>query len=343
MFHFVTRLHTIYMGYVWIVRNVTFVKQVDMTQDLTNDIRINYSNSKNNVSGTMKLDDLNLFRLVVENGSYTATSRKTMIPVATITRRIQALEDSLNLRLLNRHARKLSLTEAGERFFQECSPLLHRLAATAEELTDECRGASGKLRISSPSNVTKRMMMPIFNAFMMQYPDINIELTTSNQADQLDPTEWDVIFRVGPQRDSSLIARKINEVKDVLVASPGYLAKHPAPTHAEELSNHSLLKGYPLVKWQLTNNKGECVINCDTGRFQANALNVVRSACSEGLGITLMPDVMIKEFIEEGSLVRVLEDWVSNPRDIYMLYNHKDHLPEKVRLFIDFVIAYHIH
>ncbi|WP_258174240.1 LysR family transcriptional regulator, partial [Vibrio sp. V01_P9A10T6] len=69
-----------------------------MTQDLTNDIRINYSNSKNNVSGTMKLDDLNLFRLVVENGSYTATSRKTMIPVATITRRIQALEDSLNLR-----------------------------------------------------------------------------------------------------------------------------------------------------------------------------------------------------------------------------------------------------
>lgn len=72
----------------------------------------------------MKLDDLNLFRLVVENGSYTATSRKTMIPVATITRRIQALEDSLNLRLLNRHARKLSLTEAGERFFGECSPYL---------------------------------------------------------------------------------------------------------------------------------------------------------------------------------------------------------------------------
>lgn len=84
----------------------------------------------------MKLDDLNLFRLVVENGSYTATSRKTMIPVATITRRIQALEDSLNLRLLNRHARKLSLTEAGERFFNECSPLLQRLSSTAEELTD---------------------------------------------------------------------------------------------------------------------------------------------------------------------------------------------------------------
>ncbi|SDH70532.1 LysR family transcriptional regulator, transcriptional activator AphB [Vibrio xiamenensis] len=291
----------------------------------------------------MKLDDLNLFRLVVENGSYTATSRKTLIPVATITRRIQALEDSLNLRLLNRHARKLSLTEAGERFFKECSPLLQRLSVTAEEITDECRGAAGKIRISAPSNLTKRMMMPMFNAFMHQFPDINIELTTSDHADQLDPTEWDVIFRVGPQRDSSLIARKISSVKDILVSSPAYLKNSPAPKHAEELHHHSLLKGRPLLKWQLTNSNGETVVNNDQGRFQANTLNVVRRACSDGLGITLMPDVMIQEFIKDGSLVQVLADWSANPRDIYMLYNHKDHLPEKVRLFIDFVIGYHIH
>ncbi|MEF1261477.1 LysR substrate-binding domain-containing protein, partial [Vibrio harveyi] len=93
----------------------------------------------------------------------------------------------------------------------------------------------------------------------------------------------------------------------------------------------------------LINSKGESVVNVERGRFQANALNVVRSSCSEGLGITLMPDVMIKEYIESGDLVRVLPDWSANPRDIYMLYNHKDHLPEKVRLFIDFVIAYNIH
>ncbi|CAM2743528.1 LysR family transcriptional regulator [Vibrio mytili] len=288
----------------------------------------------------MKLDDLNLFRLVVENGSYTATSRKTMIPVATITRRIQALEDSVDLRLLNRHARKLSLTEAGERFYHECSPLLQRLTSATEEITDDCHGASGRIKISTPSNLTKRMMMPMLNGFMKKYPDIVIELTTENNADKLDPTEWDVIFRVGPQRDSSLIARKVGGVKDILVASPEYLSSNPAPEHAEELSNHSLLKGYPLIKWTLINGEGESVVNVDRGRFQANALNVVRSSCSDGLGITLMPDVMIKEYIERGELVRVLPEWSANPRDIYMLYNHKDHLPEKVRLFIDYVIAY---
>lgn len=289
----------------------------------------------------MKLDDLNLFRLVVENGSYTATSKKTLVPVATITRRIQALEECLNLRLLNRHARKLVLTEAGERFYDECSPLLKKLTATTEEITDDCKVASGKLRISAPSNLTKRLIMPTLNAFMHAYPNINLELTMSNQPDELDPAEWDVIFRTGPQRDSSLIARKINTVEDIFIASPRYLIDHPEPKHAEELAEHCLLKGHPLIKWKLVNAQGETVVNTDKGRFEASSMNVVRRACSDGLGITLMPDVMLDEYIRSGNLVRILKEWNANLRDIYMLYNHKDHQPEKVRLFIDFVINFH--
>ncbi|WP_413284831.1 LysR family transcriptional regulator [Vibrio sp. MA40-2] len=290
----------------------------------------------------MKFDDLNLFRLVVENGSYTATYRKTLIPVATITRRIQALEDALNLRLLNRHARKLSLTEAGERFYQECSPLLKQLTSTTEQITDDCRGAAGKLRISAPSNLTKRVILPMLSDFMAKFPEINIDLAMSNTSEQIDPTEWDVIFRVGPQRDSSLIARKIDSVKDILVASPNYLQANQAPlNHPDDLAKHSLLKGQPLVKWQLSNKNGETAINTDKARFQANALNVVRRAADRGLGITLMPDIMLQEYFERGTLVRVLNEWSANPRDIYMLYNHKDHQPEKVRLLIDFVSHYH--
>ncbi|MDG3088690.1 LysR family transcriptional regulator [Vibrio hannami] len=290
----------------------------------------------------MKFDDLNLFRLVVENGSYTATSRKTLIPVATITRRIQALEDSLDLRLLNRHARKLTLTEAGERFYQECSPLLKRLTSTSEEIADDCKGAAGKVKVCSPSNLTKRLILPMLTRFMAEYPEINIELYMSNQAEEIDPTEWDVMFRVGPQRDSSLIARKINEVKDILVASPEYLSQSTAPlNHAEDLSRHALLKGDPLLKWHLTNSNGETVINTDKGRFEANQLNVVRRSAASGLGVTLMPDIMLQEYFDHGTLVRVLEDWSANPRDIYMVYNHKDHQPEKVRLLIDFVTHYH--
>ncbi|MCG7499561.1 LysR family transcriptional regulator [Vibrio sp. Of7-15] len=285
----------------------------------------------------MKLDDLNLFRLVVEHGSYTAASRYTLVPVATITRRIQALEESLNIRLLNRHARKLSLTEAGQRFYDECGPILQALVNSSEQLSEECRGAAGKLKIAAPSNLTKMLIQPILNKFMSIYPDISIELSMSNQPDQLDPTEWDVIFRVGPQRDSTLIARKISSVEDILVASPRYLESVSTPQHASELHSHMLLKGKPLLKWRLNNHLGETITITDPGRFEASELNVVRRACADGLGITLMPDIMLTQYMEDGSLVRILKDWSANPRDVYMLYNHREHQPEKVRLFIDFV------
>ncbi|HIF9078955.1 TPA: LysR family transcriptional regulator [Photobacterium damselae] len=288
----------------------------------------------------MKLDDLNLFRMVVENGSYTAASRKTQVPVATLTRRIQALEECLNIRLLNRHARKLSLTEAGHKFYDDCAPLLQQLVDTTEHISEECKGAAGKLRIAAPSNVTKVMLQPMLNQFMVEHPAISIQLYMSNEPDQLDPTDWDVIFRVGPQRDSTLIARRINEVKDILVASPEYLKKNPAPKHAQDLHEHSLLKGNPLLRWRLTNHNGETVTITERGRFEASELNVVRRACCAGLGITLMPDVMLENYIESGDVVRILENWSANPRDVYLIYNHRDYQPEKLRLFIDFASHY---
>ncbi|MGF1763742.1 LysR family transcriptional regulator [Aliivibrio kagoshimensis] len=285
----------------------------------------------------MKLDDLNLFRLVVKYGSFTSASRKTSVPVATITRRIQALEESLEIRLLNRHARKLSLTESGQKFHDACGPILKALIDASEQISDECKGAAGKLKIAAPANLTKMMLQPILNQFMLHYPDINIELFMSSQPELLDPTEWDLIFRIGPQRDSSLIAKKVGSLEDILVASPHYLA-HSAPlTHANDLHKHNLLKGRPLIKWVLNNQQGESVTINDAARFEASELNVVRHACADGLGITLMPNIMIHNYIENGTLVRVLNDWSANPRAVYLIYNHKAHQPEKVRLFIDFM------
>ncbi|EAS44703.1 LysR family transcriptional regulator [Photobacterium profundum] len=284
----------------------------------------------------MKLDDLNLFRMVVENGSYTGASRKTQVPVATLTRRIQALEECLNLRLLNRHARKLSLTEAGQKFYDDCAPLLQQLVDTTEHISEECKGAAGKLKIAAPSNLTKVLLQPMLNAFMLKHPAINIELHMSSEPEQLDPTDWDIMFRVGPQRDSTLIARRISAVKDILVASPIYLKNNPEPKHAQDLHDHTLLKGNPLLRWRISDHNGDTVTINERGHFEANQLNVVRKACCAGLGITLMPDVMLEQYIESGELVRILDNWSANPREVYILYNHRDYQPEKLRLFIEF-------
>lgn len=286
------------------------------------------------------LDDLNLFRLVVENGSYTAASRKSTVPVATMTRRIQALEDSLNIRLLNRHARKLSLTEAGEKFYNECGPLLQKIVNSAESITEECMGAAGQLKIASPANFIKYGLQPLLNDFMQQYPQIDVLLETSNEPETLDPTDWDVIFRAGRLRDSTLIARKLGTLADILVASPEYLKHNPMPKHANDLHQHALLKGKPLIRWSLKNSLNEVVTISDKARFEVNEIDLVKKACLSGLGITLIPDILVRNYIKNGELIHILPDWSSNIRDKYLIYNHREYQPEKLKIFIDFVSKY---
>jgi LysR family transcriptional regulator AphB len=176
----------------------------------------------------------------------------------------------------------------------------------------------------------------MLNAFMLKHPAINIELHMSSEPEQLDPTDWDIMFRVGPQRDSTLIARRIGAVKDILVASPIYLKNNPEPKHAQDLHDHTLLKGNPLLRWRISDQNGDTVTINERGHFEANQLNVVRKACCAGLGITLMPDAMLEQYIESGELVRVLDNWSANPREVYILYNHRDYQPEKLRIFIEF-------
>ncbi|PKF51774.1 LysR family transcriptional regulator [Enterovibrio nigricans] len=288
----------------------------------------------------MKLDDLNLFRLIVEHGSYTLASKKTGIPVATLTRRIQALEEDIQIRLLHRDARKLSVTEAGQAFFERCKPLLEQLIDTADDLTESCKGTSGVLRISAPSNIAMKLLQPMFTAFLKKYPDIRLDLALSNDVDQQNNDDRHAFIRIGPQRDSSLIARKLHSVRDILVASPCYLKNRPPLRDAGDLPHHDLLKGWPLMRWRLNDDKGQQLCVSQQGRFEASELRVIRVAAKDGLGVALIPDVLVQQDLESGDLEHVLKDWTSNPRDIYLMYRDKTHQPEKLRAFIEFSLSF---
>ncbi|MDD1792393.1 LysR family transcriptional regulator [Enterovibrio sp. ZSDZ42] len=288
----------------------------------------------------MKLDDLNLFRLIVENGSYTLASKKTGIPVATLTRRIQALEEDMKIKLLHRDARKLSLTEAGQGFYDKCSPLLEQLMAATESLSEHCKGESGTLKISAPSNIAMKLLQPMFSAFLTQFPDIKLDLELSNDSDNKLSDGHHAFIRIGPQRDSSLIARKLHTVKDILVASPSYIANNGSPSDASDLMKHHLLKGWPLMRWRLTNTRGQHLCISQQGRFEASELRLVRAAAKDGLGIALIPDVLVSKDIDSKELKQVLPDWTTSPRDIYLMYHGKTNLPAKLRVFIDFALNY---
>ncbi|MEZ8143393.1 LysR family transcriptional regulator [Enterovibrio norvegicus FF-454] len=288
----------------------------------------------------MKLDDLNLFRLIVENGSYTLASKKTGIPVATLTRRIQALEEDIKIKLLHRDARKLSLTEAGRGFYEKCSPLLEQLMEATESLSECCKGESGTLKISAPSNIAMKLLQPMFSAFLTKYPDIKLDLELSNDSTAQHSDDRHAFIRIGPQRDSSLIARKLHTVKDILVASPEYTTNHSPLSDAADLTQHHLLKGWPLMRWRLTNQQGQQLCITQQGRFEASELRLVRAAAKDGLGIALIPDVLVQKDIESNELVQVLPEWTTCPRDIFLMYHGKTNLPAKLRAFIDFAFGY---
>ncbi|MBV7298611.1 LysR family transcriptional regulator [Enterovibrio paralichthyis] len=288
----------------------------------------------------MKLDDLNLFRHIVENGSYTLASKKTGIPVATLTRRIQALEEDLKIKLLHRDARKLSLTETGQEFYERCAPLLEQLITETDNLSECCQGTAGTLKVSAPSNIAMKMLQPMFTAFLTAYPEIKLDLSLFSDTSATQNEDRHALIRIGPQRDSSMIARKLRSVKDILVASPEYLAGQAPLLDASELSKHHLLKGWPLMRWRLSNKNGQQFSITQQGRFEASELRVVRAAAKDGLGIALIPDVLVQQDIEAGELVQLLPDWTTPPRDIYLMYHDKTNHPAKLRAFIEFSLNY---
>ncbi|UJF17570.1 LysR family transcriptional regulator [Vibrio sp. SS-MA-C1-2] len=288
----------------------------------------------------MRLDDFNLFRIVVEQGNYSLASKQSGVTITTLTRRLSTLEKTLNTQLLTRDSRRVTLTDAGQRFYSQCTPTIMHLLKNVEFLNKEHKTAAGKLRIAAPSGLSKIFLQPMFNAFMSQYPEISIELLVSNDTNQLDPTDWDVLFRIGSLRDSTLIAKKIHQVEDILVASPKYLVNAQPLLHPQDLNEHTLLRGSPLLRWRLANKHNDCVVIDKAGRFEANNLNIVKQACIDGLGVTLMPDTMVKEQLQRGELVRVLKDWSANEHDLFLLYNHRKHQSEKLRVFIEFANQY---
>ena len=289
----------------------------------------------------MKLDDLNLFRIIVENGTFTAASRKTQIPVATLTRHIQALEDSLNIRLLNRHARKLTLTDAGTKFYNETSPLIHLAIETAENIVDEFKGAAGKIRIGASTNLANNFLEELLFEFLKEHSSISIDLQVCNDNEQMDVMDWDVMFTTGSMKDSSLIARKIFTSKLIMVASSEYLANSTPVKDPVDLHQHRLLKQKNRIRWSIENKDlNQHVVIAGKPSFVSSEMNAIKSACLSNAGIALLPDKFCNESLMTKNLIQVLPEWSENDIESYIVYNHRENQPQKLKLFIEFVIKY---
>ncbi len=283
-----------------------------------------------------------VFVAVVENDGFSAASRVLGISKSAVSKRINQLENHLGVRLLHRTTRKLSLTEAGERYFEHAAQAL-TAAGQAEDAVTELQGEpQGKLKISSPMSFGRLHVAPLIPIFTQRYPKILIDLVMDDRNIDLVAEGFDLAIRSGDMPASTLIARKLAPLRQVLCASPDYIDRYGMPVTPSELSERNcILFSYSgdANEWTLKKGgKSEAVLV--SGSYRVNNSEAILVALREGIGIGRLPTFVAGPDLREGNLVRILESYQIPDHTFYAVFPERQYLPAKVRAFLDFSINY---
>ena len=280
------------------------------------------------------------FTTVVASGSFASAAKRLNMAPASVTNHVQSLEERLSVRLLNRSTRKLSLTEAGRAYYDQCTLILAQIEAAESSVSALNSIPRGMLRINA-ANILSPGMAPLIGAFGAAYPEIAVELTMTDRMIDLVEEGIDVAIRCNHPPDSSLIMRRLGHVRLILCAAPAYLEKHGTPREPSELSQYNCIayvyRGYDRLtrEWPLKGPEGEVAVPVSC-KLQTNSLETVLSAALDDRGIVMACSCTVDKALRSGRLVRVLPDYHVREFPIIALYPHRQHVSAKVRSFVDF-------
>ncbi|MEH6358613.1 MAG: LysR family transcriptional regulator [Pseudomonadales bacterium] len=285
-----------------------------------------------------------VFVAVVEKGGFSAAARSLEISKSAVSKRINQLEAQLGVRLLHRTTRKLSLTEAGERYFEHAAQALAS-ARQGEDAVTELQGEpQGKLKISSPMSFGRLHVAPLIPKFLKRYPKIEIDLVMDDHKVDLVAMGVDIAIRSGSGNlpDSALVARKLAPLRQALCASPDYIEQYGLPERPAELTAHNcVLYSYSsdVNEWTL-NKKDETETVLVSGNYRVNNSEALLEALREGLGIGRLPTFIAGPDLKSGRLVKLFESYQIPDHTFFAVFPAREYLPAKVRVFLDFAIEY---
>jgi DNA-binding transcriptional LysR family regulator len=285
---------------------------------------------------------IRVFVRVVEAGSFSEAGRQLGLAPSSVSRQIADLEEQLAATLFHRTTRKLSLTEAGHTYFERAMRVIHEVDEAQLAVARLDGSPTGILRVTMPSGVGRFLLADAVPAFCDRYPAVQIVLSMTDRLVDLVDLGLDLAIRLGRQRDSSLVARKIAESPRVVCGSPTYLERHGEPTTPAELADHDCLtwREHPGSNlWRFEGEEGRSEVQASGSLFAANA-DALAAAAIGGLGLVLLPDWIVGIELREGRLRPVLTSYRTVPAisPIYAVYPRNPHLPPKVRAFIDFLV-----
>lgn len=288
------------------------------------------------------MDDLRrmaIFYHVVNSKSFSQAARHLGIAKSAVSRHINLLEKHIGVRLLNRTTRTLSLTEAGEAYFQGCARIVAEADTINRRVNQLQEEPIGTLKISGPVSFGSTYLASIVAEFSQKYPELNVELLLDDKVIDMVAEGIDVGIRVGWLPDSNLVAKKIGDWPMLLCASPDYLNRYGRPETPADLVNHKWIVFSLFPKpnnWLFTKDNVEESIQLK-GHLKTNNADCVRTFMLKGMGLSPSTSFMIGKDIEAGLLERVLPDYDCGNAGMYAVYQDRHYQQTKVRLFIDYV------
>ena len=288
------------------------------------------------------LTDLRVFMLVARRAGFAAVAQELGVSPAYVSKRIALLEQNLNVVLLHRTTRRVTITEEGERIYEWAQRILHDVDQMMDELSDVRQVPQGMLRIISSFGFGRQVVAPALSALARQYPQLELRFDVEDRLVDLANEGVDLDIRIGDDIAPNLIARKLGTNYRILCASPSFLAQHGTPKQLADLATCSCLvikeRDHPFGIWQLQNKEGEHAIKV-TGPLSSNHGEIVHQWCLDGQGIALRSWWDVCDNIASGHLVHILPEYYQ-PANIWAVYVSRLATSAKVRITVEFLRHY---
>jgi DNA-binding transcriptional LysR family regulator len=282
------------------------------------------------------------FVKVVELGSFASAARQLGLGNSVVTGHVKSLEERLDARLLNRTTRSVSLTEAGQAYYERCVQILSEIEEADESVQTLLSKPRGVLRINT-TPAAPLVLSSSISEYNDLYPEVTVHLTTTSRMLDIVEQGYDLAIWYGGVPNSGLIVRRLASWRAVLCASPGYLSKRGQPKHPSDLTEHRCVTYYdapPFGKdgreWMFAGPDGEFSVHV-SGPLETNNPEALRASALRDQGFILVPGHLVIQELKSGALVPVLNEFLPQQYSIDALYPHRQHLPAKVRAFIDVV------
>lgn len=291
-----------------------------------------------------KIKAFETFVAVAQKGSLTAAAKAEGVAPAIIGRRLDSLEEHLGVRLMVRTTRRISLTQEGSAFLEDCQRLLADISSAEASVSAGGVQASGHLRVTAPAGFGRRHIAPLVPQFRALHPKVSLSLNLSDRVVDLAAEGFDCGVRVGDLPDSSLVSVRLADNRRLCVATPEYLQRHGTPTHPSDLNRHQCL----TLSSDASQTRGWafCMAGADgheimhlrpSGPLDCSDGQVLHAWCLAGLGIAWRSTWEVQQDIAEGRLVSVLDAHAAPPNGVFVVLPQRKHLPLRLRLWIDFL------